>query len=362
MSASSTIPAAGSLAVGRPEVRRGHVAGTSLIMSRRWGALIAAALVTSLVACAPTGGTVGPTTTGEGGPRSLLFLAPGPEASPPYLPAFRGAEVALAVAALDGVAATITWVELPEDLDAWEAPVADGAIVAPWTPPSAVDRLASLLGVPTVSLAGGVGRAWRSLASGEAEIAVAMLRVAGATPCLVVGADAHGFAARFHAGVVRTAPARLRAGAVLRDPSLVAGCTAVLWPGSSSAGARLRMALVAAGRGAIPFVATDRVRDGAFAAAVGRAGLGVLVVSAAVDVATRLDLRSRRFVQDYQAQVGLAPAPFSVEGWDAASLLLAVLEGGWPSDYTGIGGRYELDGEAPAVIAYRLGPGGWRPR
>jgi hypothetical protein len=198
----------------------------------------------------------------------------------------------------------------------------------------------------------------------DTAIAAAMLSESGDAPCLVVGTDGDPFAEEFRtAADGATAPARLRAGAVLRTPDRVAGCSAILWPGGGESGAELRRGLVEAGYGALPFVASDRLRDGDFETASGDAGRGVVVVSGATDVATLLDLRSRRFVQDYQAQVGLPPGPFSAEGWDAATLLLEVLREGWPSVYAGVGGRYDLIGPGdPPVTAYRLTRAGWRAR
>lgn len=336
-------------------------------MPRIWGAMLAAVLAICLAACASPAGGMDPVPSDADRPhRGFLYLAPAPGDTPSFLPAFRGAEVALAVAALEGDTATVTWIEIPADLDGWRPPAADGAIVAPGTPPDVVLRLASLLDdVPTVSLAGGpTDAAWRSLAAGDTAIAEAMLAEGGDAPCLVVGADGRAFSATVRSAATgATAPARLRAGAVLRTPARIAGCSAILWPGAGESGAGIRQALVDAGFGEVPFIASDRIRDGDFEMAAGDAGRDVIVVSGAADVATLLDLRSRRFVQDYQSQVGLPPGPFSAEGWDAATLLLEVLREGWPAAYAGIGGRYDLVGPGdPPVIAYRLTRAGWRAR
>ena len=331
-----------------------------------WSAAIAVALVASLAGCAAETGADGPVASGaDRPPREFLFVAPSSADPANSLPAFRGAEVALAVAvaAQGGLAAELRWTELPADLDGWLPPAAAGAIIAPGTPPETIARLVSLLGVPTVSLAGGpMEGAWRTLAVGDAAIAAAMLAAGGDAPCLVVGADGHAFAAEIRrAAAAGTSPTRLRARDVLRVPALVADCSAILWPGAGESGAALRRRVVGAGYGAAPFVASERLRDGEFESAVGGVGRGVLVVSGATDVATLLDLRSRRFVQDYQAQVGLPPGPYSVEGWDAAALLLEMLREGWPSAFAGVGGRYGLLGRSdPPVITYRLTRAGWR--
>lgn len=136
----------------------------------------------------------------------------------------------------------------------------------------------------------------------------------------------------------------------------------MLWPGAGETGAALRVALRAAGSGDVAFIATDRLRDDGFGTATAAGSRGVLVASGAADVGTRVDLGSRRFVQDYQAQVGLPPGPFSAEGWDAARLLLLVLREGWPEAFAGVGGRYDLRSDAPPVGVWRLTRAGWRPR
>lgn len=145
-------------------------------MPRAWSAVLAVVFACSLSACATRGGAGEPIASGSVHPaRVLLYLAPAPEETPSFLPAFRGAEVALAVASLDGEPATITWIEIPTDADGWRPPPADGAIVAPGTSPDVVARIASLLAVPTVSLAGGpTDEAWRSFAADDVAIAAAM--------------------------------------------------------------------------------------------------------------------------------------------------------------------------------------------
>lgn len=330
-------------------------------VSRRWRPAFAAA-VACLAACAPSGGSVGPVATSSpgSGPVAIVYLAPSPENGPAYLPAFRGAEVALEVARLQGADATITWIEIPASLDGWEPPDADAALIAPGTPATLLEALGSLLRIPTVSLAEGSGTpGWRTLVAGDAAIATEMVRVGGRAPCDVIAPEAPPLAR--HVDDVARAQARLRAGALLRDPASAAGCSAILWTGDGASGAALRSALVGAGLGTIPFVGTERIRDGAYEEATGADGRGTLVVSGAADVTTRVDLRSRRFVQDFQAQVGLPPGPFAAEGWDAAELLLSALREGWPGAFTGVVRRYDLEGgDDPPVTVYRLAGTGWR--
>lgn len=333
-------------------------------MSRRWRPALAAAAAACLVACTPSRGSIDPVASPAGGPSrhvEIVYLAPSPEGDPAHLSAFRGAEVALQVAGLAGVDATITWVEVPEAPDGWEAPEADAAIIAPGTPRALVAVLGPLLEIPTVSLADGVGApAWRRLVAGDAAIASEMLRIGGIAPCRVTAPGAPRPADR--GGDAARAPARLRAGALLRDPAGAARCSAILWTGDGASGAALRMALVGAGLERIAFVATEGLRDGRYEELAGEGGRGTLVVSGAADVTTRVDVRTRRFVQDFQAWAGLPPGPFAAEGWDAAELLLLSLREGWPATFTGVVRRYDLDGpDAPPVMIYRLAGTGWRP-
>jgi branched-chain amino acid transport system substrate-binding protein len=46
------------------------------------------------------------------------------------------------------------------------------------------------------------------------------------------------------------------------------------------------------------------------------------------DVSTSLELAAQRFIQDYQSEYGSAPGPYAVEGWDAARVLIRVLDEG----------------------------------
>lgn len=120
--------------------------------------------------------------------------------------------------------------------------------------------------------------------------------------------------------VVEDSPASVNAAV---DAVAGSGCGAVLWAGEGSVGASLRRRLVEVGLGRVPFVGTQRIRDAGFLEAAGRAAEGVLAVCPCVDVSTSMRLAHQRFIQDYQAEFGLAPGPYAVEGWDAARLLIS---------------------------------------
>lgn len=325
--------------------------------------VVSAAVVTAFLgACGLNAATeiAAPEPSPEVGPppRQLLFLAPGPENDERYLPAFRGAEVSLAVASLTGPAIDLAWVELPTDASSWTPPEAAGAIIAPGTPADILADLRGVLEVPTVSLAGGDHVNWRALVTDTPALASTMLGAAGERPCLVPSSDRSDIARVLRRSEIR----ELALDEVVDDAASLLTCTAVLWTGSADGVARLDAALADAGAGRVTIIGTDAIRYGSLEGVVAGAGR-ILIVSGAIDVSTGLDLRSRRFVQDYQSQVGLPPGPFSAEAWDAAALLTQVIRDGgrWPETFSGMGGIYDLAGEGePRTYIYREANGGWR--
>jgi branched-chain amino acid transport system substrate-binding protein len=65
----------------------------------------------------------------------------------------------------------------------------------------------------------------------------------------------------------------------------------------------------------------------------------------------------QRFIQDYQAEFGLAPGSYAVEGWDAAELLISALRSGASRAQVreALAGTDRFEGLA---AMYRFGPGG----
>lgn len=136
------------------------------------------------------------------------------------------------------------------------------------------------------------------------------------------------------------------------------GCGAVVWAGEGALGAALRRRLVETGLGRIPFVGTERIRDAGYLEAAGGAAEGTIAVCPCADVSTSTRLSHQRFIQDFQAEFGLPPGPYAVEGWDAARLLISALRSGGPSR---IGLREALGATGAAeglAFTYRFGPSG----
>lgn len=342
--------------------------------------LVRAGIVAALVLLA-TGCSASDASEGTGSPDApspqvpvrIAYLAPAPPGESLSEPAFLAASIALRVAALGGsLGSSLEWVELPSagvQLDEALAGYA-AAIIAPDVPPDSVEALASAarrLAVPTVSLSGGPSDSVYVLAPGRGGLARAMVEAAAKGACVVWAEGGEDLA--------RALQRRLGASG---DPLQVAtdegsaaaaateirerGCGAVVWSGPAAVAGRVVSALASATTASHLFVGTDELRDPDFAEAAGRAADGALVVSGARDVSTRLRLRVRRFIQDYQAEVGSPPQPFAVEGWDAANLLLQILSGEPPGDaaWEGLWGSYPLGaGARPVTFVYRYGDGRW---
>lgn len=302
----------------------------------------------------------------------FAYLAPGPTDDPLPLPAFSAASLALRVAdAEEGASAVIDLLGFPEGpetlaetLDGYDA-----VILGPGASRRAVESVSAVVGpdgIPTVSLSGGSASDLYVLAPGRGGLAEAMVAAAGPRSCIAWGEGGDRLVralARYVSDRVgeRRDPVRVepaegdaqRAATELLD----AGCEAVLWSGPPSLGGGLRAALAAAGAGDAPFVGTDELRDDDFRDAAGRSALGATIVSGARDVSTRLGLEVRRFIQDYQAEVGSPPQPFAVEGWDAAFLLLRAVADGSPriDAWEGLWGPYDFSGALePTAFAYVL--------
>jgi len=97
------------------------------------------------------------------------------------------------------------------------------------------------------------------------------------------------------------------------------GCDVVIWAGGPDAGAEAARALEPLG---IALVGGDRLLDPDFLSTAGTASEGAFALCACANVSTSTELASRRFIQDYQSEHGVAPGAFAVEGWDAAHLIL----------------------------------------
>jgi branched-chain amino acid transport system substrate-binding protein len=306
-------------------------------------------------------------------------------------PAYQGAKLAFATAELLG--------ELPAQVDVWVLDTggtvagtlevaaeiaADRRVVAaiaapglPWQ--AALGEGLAAAGVPWVSLSSaGVGlgergwSGWRRLVPDEVSEGEALGRLVrglrGAREGLCALEQQGIPAGRLVVAATRTAGVPVLLETVVEDsPGSVAaaasgvaesGCGVVLWAGEGALGALLRRRLVEAGLGRIPFVGTQRIRDAGYAEAAGEAAEGTLAVCPCADVSASMRLAHQRFIQDYQAEFGLPPGPYAVEGWDAARMLIAAFR-------TGARERPEVRGFLAGLAAfeglagtYRFAPGG----
>jgi ABC-type branched-subunit amino acid transport system substrate-binding protein len=155
-----------------------------------------------------------------------------------------------------------------------------------------------------------------------------------------------------------------------------AGCGVVVWTGDGVGGAELATALASGGEDAPVLVGGPALRDPRYLELAGEAAEGSISVCACADVSTSLDLAAQRFIQDYQSEFGSPPAPYAVEAWDAAHLVIAGLREvgparsalvGWlamRAEVEGLGGMRALaEGEladpGSAVRRYRVEGGRW---
>jgi branched-chain amino acid transport system substrate-binding protein len=283
-----------------------------------------------------------------------------PESEVRVQPALNGAALALSNAALlGGLPATIDLVPLDTDGDPARAaqiagevaadPSFVGAIVAPYLEDQ-VSAVVVLVGasVPTLSLSSrqpGLSAlgltVWRRLVVSTPEEAAALAasvdasRGARGGVCLLRGPGS--MDARW-AHLVQRA---LGSEVVLQDvapgpeavPSAIpkveaAGCGTVVWGGPAEEGAVFRSAMAQAGMGRVELAGGDLLKDDAYLAAAGRAGGPTLATCPCVDLLTSTDLASQRFIQDYQAEHGLAPGSYAVEAWDAARMFVQAVRSG----------------------------------
>jgi branched-chain amino acid transport system substrate-binding protein len=277
-------------------------------------------------------------------------------------------------------------VEMAESVAADEAFVL--AVAAPfWQEPARVSSILATAGVPTISLspvsaspwgadqppAGTATDLWRRFVpdrAAEAELLadIAARRSSEGVPqpvCLVRDGSPYGLGL---AGQMEDQldgwPATSIDGA---DPDAAAaaiastGCKVVVWAGFAPGARELARAMRAAGsaRGRPVALAGDAVKT--TIPPTSPAGDGVVVGSVAcpcADVATALELASRRFVNAYQSEHGLTPGVYAAEAWDAGRLAADAIAGG-AEDRASMRGAMstlvELDGIART---YRFDPTG----
>ncbi len=373
----------------------------------------AAAVLLAVVAAACTGGTTperttAPPTSPAGAVLPDLTIAFIENLAPDgaaqrVAPAFQGARLAVDAAGLRGALEAGVHV-VPFDTGATADGVANvaaeiaadptvvAAIVAPQLTGQVAlgDRL-DAAGVPTISLST-LGPAlpdegwtrWRRAVPDidrEATALVTALRdVMGERRTCLLGDGSPASSALIHAvaGVLPRRPTLRLAlpDTVPDDPGVIAaikgaGCRSVVWGGTPTGGALLRVALVENGLRAVRILGGESLKDASYITTAGPRGRGTIAVCPCVDLSTSTDLRAQRFIQDYQSAFGVPPGPFAAEAWDVAGMILDAISAGASSGdevaaslsrtstFSGLARNYafarngSLEDQAGAVRVYR---------
>ena len=256
-------------------------------------------------------------------------------------------------------------------------PAVVAAVIAPFTRMSegAMGSLAAS-GMPILSLSSGspsppVGSPWREAVPPESDEASVLARraekvAAGGTVCLageatawseglreLLGLELSGASVRAVGGTPAAAGAAARA-----------DCSVAIWTGSAQAGAEFRTELGAS----TPLLLASSARTEGYLEATGPIEGIQLGACPCTDTTTSAAEGIQAFVHDYQAETGLEPGPFALEGYDLGRLLaglvatsgdragLSVAIAGL-SSFAGIANTYRWDGEgdllAPGVRMYQ---------
>jgi branched-chain amino acid transport system substrate-binding protein len=330
------------------------------------------------------------------------------EAEGRVLPSLQAAGLAFSNATLGGalpVAVDLTPMDTQGDpsqtSDIVDEIAADPTYVAAIIAPYVSDQTAlaeglDAAGVPTLSLSTGqppLGTegltAWRRIVANRAEETTALaayvtaLPAAGGGPCIARGPDPEDARlARLVAGALAGRPRPI---VIVAAPDAASGaateiaderCGVAVWAGSVTLAEALRIALTERGADVV-LVGGDDLKDDAYPDVVGAAGDGTVAFCPCSDLSSSTSLSAQRFIQDFQAEHGLPPAPYAAEAWDAAKMLvralgsgattraevLAFLEASGP--FQGLANRYEfgpggeLTPAAAIVHAYRDRGGRW---
>jgi branched-chain amino acid transport system substrate-binding protein len=304
-------------------------------------------------------------------------------------PAFQGARLAVDAASLrEASGATVQIVPLdtggtPAGVqDVADRIVEDPTVIAAIVGPQLTGEVAlgdrlNAGGVPTISLSTlGPDPAdhgwthWRRAVpdvESEARTLVASMReVVGRRRTCLLGDGSPASSALLRAvGVALTVPA-LRLGLEdidVDDPIVVgairdARCRSIVWGGTPTGGALLRLALVEAGLRAVRLFGGESLKDASYITTAGPRGRGTVAVCPCVDLSTSTDLPAQRFIQDYQSAFGVPPGPFAAEGWDVARMLLGALASA-TIDRTAIGDVLSRTSTFDGLArSYAFSPGG----
>jgi Periplasmic binding protein len=364
---------------------RSRVAGRETRANRSVRAGLVTLLAIALPACADA--TRAPSAT-DLPTVAFLFDGSPPDAELVTAPALAGLELAayrtgtIEVEPVDLGLAPADVATTLDDLVADRGVVA--AVIAPWTAPpnGAIDLLAAH-GLPVVTLSSAWGPPaagdglWLSLVVDPAREAVLLLSAAdvapkGAPVCLA------GDGLATSRALLATAEELARAAGDPEVRTADTGCPVLAWAG----GAPGAEAVLRSRAEDLPsvVVGTSRIKTDE-GLALATSAIEVLTVCACADVTLTLDPVLQRFVHDVQAESGAPPGPFTVEAYDAGSLLTSIVADvpgedlragvaaavGDAADVEGIAGDYafEPDGSRPPrtviVGVWRAAGSRWLP-
>jgi len=72
----------------------------------------------------------------------------------------------------------------------------------------------------------------------------------------------------------------------------------------------------------------DGIKDETFLSVAGGSGVGMVATCPCADLSASTELRAQRFIQDYQADFGLPPGPYSAEALDVTRMILRAIREG----------------------------------
>lgn len=330
---------------------------------------------------------------------ALIAAQDGPGASA-ALRAMHGARVAFE---LQNETDELPVVVVPVDYETREDPglagqavaeaVADpgtvAAIAFPGGPDAPAIRDEAGLAVLDLSPAGAPGRAtWSRLVATDAQAAARLAALAGPRKACLASDEAprsQDLASlvrrELHQRRVRLAmdeqvTSERSSYRELVDVLAEAGCHTLVWLGGARDAATVAVE-AADSRLELRLVGSDRMFSENFVEDAGDAAEGARVVCPCIDISTRTDFETQRFVQEYQSRLGVPPTTYAVEGWDAAQRVIdAIREVGPdreallrelapPATFDGLGRTYEIraDGESvdAPVVTYEVRAGRWLP-
>jgi hypothetical protein len=330
----------------------------------------------------------------EGNGHTIAYLLDGAPADAELVssPALAGLELAARESANIEIEPMDVGVDRDEAMVSLRALAEDrgvvAAVIAPWTaPPAGAIELLAAEGLPVVTFSWAWGPPgegaglWHSFVPERAREAVMLLSGAfvpeGAPLCLAGDdhvtsrallatteelGEAAGDPELLIGGIAETGRAATAAAVAARIRD--ARCPSLVWIGGAMEAASILSSI----DDPPSVVATSRMKTDE-GLEVASTGVGLHTICACVDVSLSTEPRSQRFVHDLQAESGAPPGPFSVEAYDAGTLLMSLVQEGEGTRgelakalgdltrFRGLGGTYAFE---PDGSRARSAVGVWR--